>query len=114
MLSGMSDADGNSRAPGAPGNVESSDSVEILSPIADAMKALAKAIQETPGSLWGASIATGARGTLILNRAAWRLFESDLRREIPDLVIVEPARAASQPVRFLLMTTPPPPPAKPE
>ena len=110
----MSDADWNSRVPGALGNVDSSDSVEIVSPIADAMKALAKAIQDTPGSLWGASIATSARGTLILNRAAWRLFECDLRRDIPDLVIVEPARDASQPLRFLLFATSPPPPAKDE
>ena len=86
--------------------------VEIVSPIVDAKRALAKAIQDVPGGLAGASIAASSAGTLILNPAAWRLFEATLRHEVRDLVVIAPAREASQPLKFLLITASVPPSPK--
>lgn len=105
----MQHSDGDPRDPSRPPPGDADASVEISSPIADCMRALARAIQETRGSLAGASIARSRQGTLILNPAAWQLFGADLRRDVPDLVVIDPAREPSGPLRFLLVTTPLPP-----
>lgn len=99
---------GDSSGPAPEPDAGVSDFVEIVSPIPDAKRALARAIQDSPGSLAGASIAASSAGTLILNQAAWHLFEAPLRKEVADLVVIAPARESSQPLKFLLVTSPVP------
>jgi hypothetical protein len=77
--------------------------IEIAGPISDALGALAKAIQHTPGSLAGASIAVTEHETLLLNERAWTLF-ADVLATLPDLV-VRPAPNRSKPLRFLLIAS---------
>ena len=108
----MSQADGVPHGLVEGASAEGSDSVELVSPVPAAMKALATAIQDTPGGLLGASIAMSSRGTLVFNRVAWELFEAALRRDVTDLTIVEPPRSSIQPLRFLLLTTSLPPPSR--
>jgi hypothetical protein len=104
-LSRMSHADGHPPEPGDAVPVQSVRRIEIVSPIADAMGVLAELIQRTRGSLAGASIAKSDRGTLLLNSHAWSLFGEALRREIVDLVVLQPARDSSTPIRFVLVTS---------
>jgi hypothetical protein len=75
--------------------------IEVTGPIADALGALAKAIQHTPGSLAGASIAVTEHETLLLNERAWTLFAGVLTT-LPHLV-ARPAPDRSKPLRFLLI-----------
>ena len=75
--------------------------IEITGPIADALGVLAKAIQNTPGSLGGASIAVTEHETLLLNERAWELFAGVLA-SLPDLV-TRPAPGRTKPLRFLLI-----------
>jgi hypothetical protein len=84
------------------------DIVEIVSPVADAMGALADLIQSIPGSLSGASIAKSDRGTLLLNRRAWELFGASLNSALPKLVIAHPASDDAKPLKFLLVSAHPP------
>jgi hypothetical protein len=75
--------------------------VEVVGPIVDTLNALARAIQHTPESLAGASIAVTERGTLLLNQRAWILFASALK-VVPNLVTRHSSLAESKPIRFLL------------
>lgn len=97
----MSHADGNTPAVRA----QPDQRIEIVSPVADAMGALADLMQRTRGSLAGASIAKSDRGTLLLNAHAWSLFGDALRSELADLVVLQPARDSSKPIKFVLVTS---------
>ncbi len=77
--------------------------IEVTGPIADALGALAKAIQHTPGSLAGASIAVTEQETLLLNERAWTLF-ADALASLPNLVTRPAAPKRSKPIRFLLLS----------
>jgi hypothetical protein len=76
--------------------------VEVVGPIVDALNVLARAIQETPDTLNGASLAVTERGTLLLNQRAWILFASSLKT-LPTLVTKHSSRDESKPIRFLLV-----------
>jgi hypothetical protein len=76
--------------------------IEIVSPVADAMSVLAELVREVPGALAGASIAKSERGSLLLNRHAWALFGPTLRERLPQLVVSEPARPESAPLKFII------------
>jgi hypothetical protein len=78
------------------------DQVEIISPVADALGVLADLIPRVPGSLAGASIAKSDHGTLLLNTYAWSLFSKALREALPSLVVAQPARDFSKPLRFVI------------
>jgi hypothetical protein len=97
----MSHADGNA-GKGTSAATSASDTVEIVSRVSDALGALADLISNVPGSLAGASIAKSDRGTLLLNRRAWELFGEPLCERIPELRVVEPAHAASKPLKIVL------------
>ena len=101
----MTHSDGDSLAFAASSASALAETYEIVSPVADAMAVLADAMQGSAGSLSGASIAKSVSGTLLLNAHAWNLFGETLRRDLPDLVVVQ-ARPASKPLRFLLTTSP--------
>lgn len=77
--------------------------IEITGPIADVLGALARAIQQTPGALAGASIAVTERETLLLNERAWALF-ADALAALPDLSTRTSIPAPSKPIRFLLLS----------
>lgn len=79
--------------------------IEIVSPVADAMGVLADLMQRTRGGLAGASIAKSDRGTLLLNSHAWSLFGDALRNELAGLVVFQPARDSSKPIKFVLVTS---------
>jgi hypothetical protein len=100
----MSHADGHPPATGGAARIPSARIIEIVSPVADALGVLADLMHLTRGSLAGASIAKSDRGTLLLNSHAWSLFGEALRRELADLVVLEPARESSRPIRFVLAT----------
>jgi len=87
----------------APGTRAAGIWIEVTGPIADALGALAKAIQHTPGSLAGASIAVTEHETLLLNERAWALF-ADVLTKLPDLVTRPPVPRPSRPIRFLLLS----------
>lgn len=78
--------------------------VEVVGPIVDALNVLARAIQETPDTLAGASIAVTERGTLLLNQRAWILFATPLKT-LPALVTKHSSRDESKPIRFLLVAS---------
>ena len=78
--------------------------IEIVSPIADAMGVLADLMQRTRGNFAGASAARSARATLLASAHAWALFAEALRRELERLVVLQPARDSSRPIRFVLAT----------
>ena len=100
----MSHADGHSPESGGAARIQPVRRIEIVSPVADAMGVLAELMQRTRGSLAGASIAKSDRGTLLLNAHAWSLFGEALRRELPDLLVLQPARDSSTPIKFVLVT----------
>ena len=77
--------------------------IEITGPIADALGALAKAIQNAPGSLAGASIAVTEHETLLLNERAWALF-ADALMALPNLATRTSPPVRSKPIRFLLLS----------
>ena len=77
--------------------------IEITGPIADVLGALARAIQNAPGSLAGASIAVTERETLLLNERAWALF-ADALSALPDLATRTSVPSPSKPIRFLLLS----------
>jgi hypothetical protein len=77
--------------------------VEVTGPIADALGALARAIQNAPGTLAGASIAVSDHETLLLNERAWALFEGALAT-VPDLATRAPVPGHARPIRFLLLS----------
>lgn len=79
--------------------------VEIVSPVADAIGVLAELVTTMPTSLAGASIAKSDHGTLLLNPYAWSLFGDELKRRLPGLTIVQPARSASKPIKFVIQST---------
>lgn len=78
--------------------------VEVVGPIRDALNVLARAIQDTPDPLAGASIAVTERGTLLLNQRAWIMFAAALKT-LPALVTQHSSRDESKPIRFLLMAS---------
>ncbi len=78
--------------------------VEVVGPIVEALNVLARAIQETPDTLAGASIAVTERGTLLLNQRAWILFAAPLKT-LPMLVTKHSSRDESKPIRFLLVAS---------
>jgi hypothetical protein len=78
--------------------------VEVVGPIVDALNVLAKAIERTPDTLLGASIAVTERGTLLLNQRAWILFAAALKT-LPTLVTKHASRDDSKPIRFLLVAS---------
>jgi hypothetical protein len=80
-------------------------SAEVLSPVADALGVLADLVSTVRGKLAGASIAKSDRGTLLFNGRAWDLFASGLHRELPGLVVMQPAREDSKPIRFVMTAT---------
>ena len=77
--------------------------IEVTSPIADVLGALAKAIQCSPGALSGASIAVTEHETLLLNERAWALF-ADALAALPDLATRASVPERSRPIRFLLLS----------
>lgn len=100
----MSHADGHPPDIGGAARISIVQGIEIISPIADAMGVLADLMQRTRGSLAGASIAKSDRGTLLLNPQAWALFGEALHRELEGLIVLQPARDSSRPIRFVLAT----------
>jgi hypothetical protein len=78
--------------------------IEVTGPIADALAALAKAIQHTPGALAGASIAVTQHETLLLNERAWTLF-ADALGALPNLATRASAQDRAKPIRFLLLSS---------
>jgi hypothetical protein len=100
----MSHADGQPPATAGAARMPPVPGIEIVSPIADAMGVLADLMQRTRGSFAGASIARSDRGTLLLNAQAWALFGEALHRELVGLVVLQPARDSSRPIRFVLAT----------
>ena len=78
------------------------------------MGVLAELVATMPTSLAGASIAKSNHGTLLLNAYAWSLFSEPLKRALPSLVVAQPVRDFSKPLRFVLTaesdsgTIPPP------
>lgn len=101
----MSHADGHSRDGEGADRTRVAQRIEIIAPVADAMGVLADLMQHARGSLAGASIAKSDRGTLLLNAYAWSLFGEALRRELAGLVVLQPARDSSMPIRFVLVTS---------
>ena len=77
--------------------------IEVTSPIADVLGALAKAIHHTQASLAGVSIAVTERETLLLNERAWALF-GDVLASLPNLATRPAAPRSSKPIRFLLLS----------
>lgn len=102
----MKTADGDLRGKAFAVSGSTIDTVEIVSPVADAMGILADLIKEVPGSLAGASIAKSDRGTLLLNAHAWNLFGDRLKEALPELAIAHPAPDESKPLKFLLVADP--------
>jgi hypothetical protein len=95
------DFDDGASAAASPAHAFGGSWIEVMGPIADALGALAKAIQHTPGSLAGASIAVSEHETLLLNERAWALF-AEVLATLPNLA-TRPAPAQSKPLRFLLI-----------
>lgn len=77
--------------------------IEVTGPIADALGALARAIQHAPGTLAGASIAVTEHETLLLNERAWALF-ADALGALPNLATRPSVPGHSKPIRFLLLS----------
>ncbi|HET7924864.1 MAG TPA: hypothetical protein VFL30_08190 [Rhodanobacteraceae bacterium] len=101
----MSHADGHTPETSDAVRKPSSPGIEIVSPVADALGVLADLMPLTRASLAGASIAKSDKGTLLLNSHAWSLFGEALHRELAGLIVLEPARESSKPMRFVLVTT---------
>jgi hypothetical protein len=100
----MSHADGHPPDTGGAGRIPPVHGIEIVAPVADALGVLADLLQRTRGSLAGASIAKSDRGTLLLNSHAWSLFGEALQSELAGLIVLQPARDSSKPIRFVLVT----------
>jgi hypothetical protein len=100
----MSHADGHPADTGGAVRIPPFQSIEIVAPIADALGVLADLLQRTREGLAGASIAKSDRGTLLLNSHAWSLFGEALKSELAGLVVLQPARDSSKPIRFVLVT----------
>jgi hypothetical protein len=96
------DSANTAKVPDASGSIDLW--VEVVGPIVDALHVLARAIQETPDTLAGASIGVTERGTLLLNQRAWILF-ADALKTLPMLVTKHSSRDESRPVRFLLVAS---------
>jgi hypothetical protein len=101
----MSHADGHPADTGGASAFPPFQGIEIVAPVADALGVLADLLQRTREGLAGASIAKSDRGTLLLNAHAWSLFGEALKSELAGLIVMQPARDSSKPIRFVLVTT---------